>query len=71
MSTSTHPSLLTFDNVNDGTIKIKKLKLTELNKLCCHFYDLIKDLEVKVEKSKAPPPLSPMRPTSSRLSSRS
>jgi hypothetical protein len=72
MSTSIHPSLeLTLDNVNHGTIKIKALKLAELKDVCFHFYDLIKDLEVKLEKAKAPPPPSPTRPTSSGPSSRS
>jgi hypothetical protein len=50
MSTSTHPSLLTLDHVNNGTVKIKTLKLAELKDLCCHFHDVIKDLEVKLEE---------------------
>jgi hypothetical protein len=47
-----HPSLLTLDNVNDDTVKIKALKLAELKDLCCHFHDVIKDLEVKLEEAK-------------------
>jgi hypothetical protein len=59
MSTSVHPSLeLTLDNVNDVTVKIKALKLTELKDLCFQFYDLIKDLEVKLEEAKVPVPIS-------------
>jgi hypothetical protein len=55
MSTSIHPSLeLNLENVRDGTIKIKTLKLAELKDLCTHLYDLIKDLEVKLEKAKVP-----------------
>jgi hypothetical protein len=56
MSTSVHPTLkLTLDNVNDGTVKIKALKLAKLKDLCYHFYELIKDLKVKLEEAKAPP----------------
>jgi hypothetical protein len=42
----------TLDNVNDGTVKIKTLKLAELKDLCCHFHNVIKDLEVKLEEAK-------------------
>jgi hypothetical protein len=57
MSTSTHPSLeRNLENVIDGTIKIKNLKVAELKDLCVHFYDLIEDLKVKLKKAKQPPP---------------
>jgi hypothetical protein len=56
MSTSIHPSLeLNLENVKDVTIKIKTLKLAEMKDLCTHFYNLIKDLKLKLEKAKAPP----------------
>jgi hypothetical protein len=42
----------TLDNVNDGTVQIKTLKLAELKDLCCHFHDVIKDLKVKLEEAK-------------------
>jgi hypothetical protein len=59
MSTSTHPSLeLNLENVIDGTIKIKNLKVAELKDLCVHFYDLIEDLKVKLKKAKVPSPAS-------------
>jgi hypothetical protein len=42
----------TLDNVNDGTVKIKTLKPAELKDICCHFHDVIKDLERKFEEAK-------------------
>jgi hypothetical protein len=52
MLTSTHPSLeVNLENLRDGAIKIRNLKVAELNDLCGYFYNLIKDLEVKLEKA--------------------
>jgi hypothetical protein len=62
---------LNFANVRDGHIKFKNLKKDQLNELCATFFNHIKDLELRLEKSKAPPPPSPTRPTSSGPSSRS
>jgi hypothetical protein len=74
--TSIHPELvLNLENIRDGAIKIKNLKVAELKDLCMHFYNLIKDLEVKLKKAKQPPPSPPppstTRPSSSRPSSSS
>jgi hypothetical protein len=56
-SRSLHPDHeLILDNVRDGHIKIKNLKASELKELCTTFYDYIEDLEVRLEKSKHPPP---------------
>jgi hypothetical protein len=55
MSTSIHPELeLNLENVRDGAIKIKNLKVDELKEPCTHFYVLIEDLDVKLEKAKEP-----------------
>jgi hypothetical protein len=69
-STSTNPKhKLNLENIRDGNIKIKNLKLAELNDLCTTFYVLIEDLKVRLEKAKHPP-TPPKRPTSSGPSSR-
>jgi hypothetical protein len=44
----------TLDNVTDGTVKIKTLKLAEVKDLCCHFHEVIQDLEMKLEEAKRP-----------------
>jgi hypothetical protein len=71
MLTSIHPKIkLNLENVRDGAVKTKNLKVAELKDLCAHFYNLIEDLKVKLNKAKHP--LSPpTRPTSSGPSSRS
>jgi hypothetical protein len=73
-SVSTNPALnkLTLDNVMDGHVKYKNLKKDQLKEACATFLDHIKDLELRLEKTKAPkmsPP--PTRPLSSGQSSRS
>jgi hypothetical protein len=58
-STSTNPEPeLNLENVRDGNIKIKNLKLAELKDLCTTFYVLIEDLKIRLKKAMHPPDTS-------------
>jgi hypothetical protein len=55
-SVSADPSLnkLTLDNVRDGKVKYKNLKKDQLQELCATLLGHIEDLELGLEKAKAP-----------------
>jgi hypothetical protein len=53
-SVSADPDELTLDNVRDGKVKYKNLKKDQLLELCATVLGHIKDLELGLEKAKAP-----------------
>jgi hypothetical protein len=58
VSTETAHDKLTLDNVRDGHLKYKNLKKDQLKELCATFLDHIEDLELRLQKGKAPHSIS-------------